>query len=190
MKVNIKNSKKIKIINSNDMFNIMSHVLRRENKIDRVKEHFWTVGLAIDNVLLFIELISLGSKDATIVSPSEVFGFALHKGAASIILVHNHPSGNLTPTEKDKALTDRLIVTGVIVNCPVFDHLIITENEFLSFEKIGLLKELQKESKIMPSFIKEVEIAKKMKNKGYSIDEISEITGLSPSEISVLTRKK
>ena len=181
MKVNIKSSDKIKIINDGDIFRIMTQVLKRDNKIDRGKEHFWTVGLTIENILLFVELISIGSSEATIVSPFEVFNFALHKGAASVILVHNHPSGNLTPTEQDKGLTDRLIVTGVSVNCPVLDHLIITEKEYVSFEKVGLMAELKKKSNIMPAFLEKIEIAKKMKEGGSTNEYISQCTGLSVS---------
>jgi DNA repair protein RadC len=190
MKVNIKNSEKNKIINDADIFCIMAQVLKRDNKIDRGKGHFWTVGLTIENILLFVELISIGSNEATIVSPFEVFNFALHKGAASIIFVHNHPSGNLTPTVQDKALTDRLIVTGIIVNCEVLDHLIITEKDYISFKKEGIMTELKKKSNIMPAFLEKIETAKKMKAEGLSLELISRVTGLSLSEIRVLTRKK
>lgn len=138
MTVPLSDDKKIKIINSDDIYKIMQDVLLRENKIDRDKEHFWIVGLAVNNGLLFIELISLGSQSATIVSPMEVFSFALQKRASSIILIHNHPSGNLQPTKHDKEITDRLIVVGKIVDTPILDHLIISETDYLSFDKIGL----------------------------------------------------
>ena len=75
-------------------------------------------------------------------------------------------------------------------NDPDYYCAIDIENEFLSFEKIGLLKQLEKESKLMPSFIKEAEIAKKMKAEGLSLELISKVTGLSLSEIRVLTRKR
>lgn len=84
--ISLKDNEKIKIINSDDIYKIMQQVLLRENKIDRDKEHFWVAGLAINNRLLFIELISLGSQKATIVSPKEVFSVALQKRAATIIL--------------------------------------------------------------------------------------------------------
>ena len=63
----------IKILNADDIFQIMVNVLLREEKIDRDKEHFWVVGLATSNKLLFIELISLGTVNKTLVEPMEVF---------------------------------------------------------------------------------------------------------------------
>lgn len=61
----------------------------------------------------------------------EVFSFALQKRAVKIILCHNHPSGELNPSDADKDVTDRLIQVGIILNCHVADHLIITPKTFL-----------------------------------------------------------
>ena len=137
----------IKILNADDIFQIMVNVLLREEKIDRDKEHFWVVGLATSNKLLFIELISLGTVNKTLVEPMEVFSVALQKRAVNIILIHNHPSGELKPSEADKDITDRLIQVGKIVNTPVFDHLIITRTSFLSFKDIDQLAKLEASTK-------------------------------------------
>ena len=199
MTISLKDNEKIKIINSDDIYKIMQQVLLRENKIDRDKEHFWVAGLAVNNKLLFIELISLGSQTATIVSPMEIFSVALQKRAASIILVHNHPSGDLKPSENDKDITDRLMVVGKIVDTPVLDHLIISETEYLSFEKVGLIKELEKSLKFKPTFMLEdeikeqiskninrersFEIAKELKKQKVENDIIVQCTGLTIEEI-------
>ena len=131
----------------------MVNVLLREEKIDRDKEHFWVVGLATSNKLLFIELISLGTVNKTLVEPMEVFSVALQKRAVNIILIHNHPSGELKPSEADKDITDRLIQVGKIVNTPVFDHLIITRTSFLSFQDIDLLAKLEASTKYLPPYV-------------------------------------
>ena len=95
MTVELSDEQRIKILNADDLFQIMSKILNRENKIDRNKEHLWVVGLASNLKILFIELVSLGTVNSTIVEPMEVFSIALQKRAVSIILVHNHPSLSL-----------------------------------------------------------------------------------------------
>jgi DNA repair protein RadC len=94
----------------------------REEKIDHDGEHFWVVGLANNNRILFIELISLGAVNATIAEPMEVFSLAPQKRSVRIILVHNHPSGELMPSEADKDSTDRIFQVGRIVNLEVYDY--------------------------------------------------------------------
>lgn len=74
----------------------------------------------------------------------EVFSFALQKRAVEIILCHNHPSGELKPSEGDKDASDRLIQVGIIVDTEVLDHLIISTKSYLSFKYTGLLDELKK----------------------------------------------
>jgi DNA repair protein RadC len=202
MTVPLEDNEKIKIINSDDLYKIMQQVLLRENKIDRDKEHFWVAGLAVNNKLLFIELISLGSQTATIVSPMEVFSVALQKRATTVILIHNHPTGALTPSEEDKNITDRLMVVGKIVDTPVLDHFIISEVEYLSFAKIGLIKLLAKSSKFLPSFMLEdeikqqisekvrvntkIEIAREFKKQRIDEEIIAQCTGLEVEEIRAI----
>ena len=112
MNVKLTASEKIRILNSTDIYDVMQKVLMRENKIDRNKEHFWIIGLANNNKILYIELISLGTIKSTLVEPMEVFSIALQKRSVKVILVHNHPSGELLPSEQDKDLTDRLQQIG------------------------------------------------------------------------------
>jgi len=83
----------------------------------------------------------------------EVLSVPLQKRAVKIILVHNHPSQELIPSAADKDITDRLIQCGLIMQVPVLDHMIITEKNYYSFEVSGLLKELEKSTKYVPSFI-------------------------------------
>ncbi|TRX49313.1 DNA repair protein [Fulvivirga sp. M361] len=202
MNVNLSENDKIKILNSDDLYGIMQRILLRENKIDQDREHFWVIGLANNHRLLFIELISKGTINATLVKPMEVFSLALQKRAVKIMLVHNHPSGELKPSEPDKNITDRLIQVGKIVETEVLDHLIISDKSYLSFNDIGLLEELRNSKKYVPTFelIKEakqesaeiakrnntVELAKEMKRQGLSHEQIATITGLDESKIKAL----
>lgn len=158
MNVKLPKQRKTRIINSNDVYSIMQHVLLRENKIDREKEHFWIIGLMTNQTLLFIELVSLGSVNATVVEPMNVFRVAVMKGAVTVILVHNHPSASLLASDEDKNLTDRLIQVGEILNITVEDHLIITIDSYRSFADMGLMKTLRESTKWVPNFALETRI--------------------------------
>ncbi len=152
MNVKLTDKHKIKVKESDDIFEVMRHILLRDNKIDREKEHFWLICMANNNLIVNIELVSLGSVNAVTVKPMNVFRVAVLKGAVKVILCHNHPSGEMKPSEADKDLTDRLIQVGRILNIEVTDHLIITTRTFMSFADTGLLQKLQESTKWIPQF--------------------------------------
>jgi DNA repair protein RadC len=127
-----------------DIYEIMQSILQRETKIDiKTKEHFWTIALNRANKIVNIELVSLGSISSTFVNPKEILSIPLQKKAKGIILVHNHPSGNLEPSEKDKDITDLMIQACRIMDTPILDHIIITEHSYFSFKESGLLYDLE-----------------------------------------------
>lgn len=206
MDIRLSEKEKIKVLNSDDIYGIIQRILLRESKIDQNREHFWVIGLENNNRILFIELISLGSVNKTIAEPMEVFSFALQKRAVKIILCHNHPSGELKPSESDKDISDRLIQVGIIVDTEVIDHLIISTKSYLSFKDIGLLDELKKSTKYVPKYVLEqqikkdaaeiakrkekIEIAKQLKRNGVDEKTIAESTGLSLEEVEKLRVRK
>lgn len=203
MNVAISKQEKIKVLNSDDVYGVMQKILLRENKIDRNKEHFWTIGLDIKNRILYIELISVGGTNATIAEPMQVFRVGVLKGAVKMILVHNHPSGEITPSPQDKEITDRLLQVGRIIQIEVVDHLIISEKTYLSFLDTGLLEEISKSTKYVPTYQLEarikkqvekvisektrreekISIAKQMKKEGYIPEVITKLTGLTEKEL-------
>jgi len=142
MKVRLTNEERITVANSDDLAEIMQKILLRENKLSRKQEHFWAVGLANNNKIEFIELISLGSINRVAVNGFEVFSLASARKTPNVILVHNHPSGELEPSEEDKTLTENLVKSGEILHVKVLDHLVISETEYFSFNKEGLIKDL------------------------------------------------
>ena len=206
MNIKLTEAERIKILNSDDLYGIMQKILLREQKIDQIREHFWVIGLENNNRILFIELISLGTVNKTFAEPMEVFSLALQKRAVSIILCHNHPSGELRPSDEDKDITDRLIQVGIIVDLKVIDHLIISNKSYLSFKDIGLLEELEKSTKYVPPYVlakrmkKEaaeiakrkntIEIAKQFKRNGVDNETISLSTGLTIEEVEKLRVRK
>jgi DNA repair protein RadC len=100
---------------------------------DEVKEKFYVVCLSSSNkIIKEYNLISEGSLNSSVVQPREVFKVAIESNSASIILVHNHPSGNLEPSREDIQLTKRMIEAGKLLNIKVLDHLIIAGNNYTS----------------------------------------------------------
>ncbi len=160
MNIELTEEQKIKVQNSSSVYRIMREILMRENSIERDHEHVWVLCLASNNKILNIELVSLGAINETTLQPMQVFRFVLIKGGVKLIMVHNHPNGDLEPSEMDKDVTDRMIQVGNIVNVEVLDHLIITERYFFSFKDDGLLAELQKSTKWVPTFV-EIDLIKK-----------------------------
>jgi DNA repair protein RadC len=102
------------------------------------KEHFLALLLDIRNQLIKVAEISIGSLDASIVHPREVYKEAISASAASVIFVHNHPSGDPTASEDDIKLTKRLAEAGEIVGIEVLDHIIIGDKKYLSLKREGL----------------------------------------------------
>ncbi|MFY9114507.1 MAG: DNA repair protein RadC [Dethiobacteria bacterium] len=105
----------------------------------RKKEYFKLLLLNTKNRIISREEISVGSLNASIVHPREAFITPLKKSAASVILVHNHPSGDPTPSQEDLAVTQRLVDSGKLLGIEVKDHIIIGDGCYLSFKEKGLI---------------------------------------------------
>jgi DNA repair protein RadC len=103
------------------------------------KEHFMILILNTKNRILSKEVISIGTLNSAIVHPREVFKPAIIKGAASIICVHNHPSGDPAPSSEDKKLTERLIQAGEIIGIDVLDHVVIGTEGYVSLREQGMI---------------------------------------------------
>lgn len=103
------------------------------------QEHFVCLYLNTKNQVLHKQTIFIGSLNASIVHPREVFKEAFRRSAASIICLHNHPSGDPTPSREDIEVTKRLAECGKIIGIDVLDHLIIGENKFVSLKEKGYL---------------------------------------------------
>jgi len=102
------------------------------------KEHFLALLLDTRNQLIKVAEISVGSLDTSIVHPREVFKEAISASAASVIFVHNHPSGDPTASEDDIKLTKRLAEAGGIMGIDILDHIIVCDKKYLSLKREGL----------------------------------------------------
>lgn len=146
-----KNDKRY-IEGAEDVYEIMQRILRRENKIDREKEHFWIIGMNAAEYILYIKLIALGTVRNVPVEPMNIYRVAVMKNAVRVIAVHNLPSGRLVPSKNDLDITDRLIQVGRILNIDLIDHHVISTENYESFRGMGLMDELEKSLKYVPTY--------------------------------------
>ncbi|BFT74939.1 MULTISPECIES: DNA repair protein RadC [Paenibacillus] len=127
-------AERITIRSPKDIANLMSEELRYLQK-----EHFVCLFLNTKNHVLAQETLSMGSLNASIVHPREVFRAAIKRSSASIVCVHNHPSGDPTPSPEDIQLTHRLVEAGTIIGIEVLDHVIIGDQRFISLKEEGFM---------------------------------------------------
>ncbi len=123
-----------KISGSNDIYQLMKPFL-----LDKRIESFWVVYLNRAHRVLQIKMISQGGVSGTLVDPKLIFKFALDLLASSMVLVHNHPSGQLKPSTADQALTQKLKSAGQTLEIPVLDHIIFTNSGYFSFADESLM---------------------------------------------------
>lgn len=102
------------------------------------REHFIVVAVNTKNKPTALYTASIGTLNQTLVHPREVFRFAILEGAAGIIIAHNHPSGDCSPSQEDIALTRRMVDAGNILGIKVIDHLIVG-NGYSSFRNLSLM---------------------------------------------------
>ena len=103
------------------------------------QENFVALFLNVKNQIIHQQTIFIGSLNASIVHPREIFRVAVKRAAASIIVAHNHPSGNPTPSREDIDVTERLVEAGQILGIEVLDHLIIGDHQFISMKEKGYM---------------------------------------------------
>jgi DNA repair protein RadC len=106
---------------------------------DKAKEHFKLILLNPRNKIIRISTISIGTLNASLVHPREVFKDAIVHSAASVVLAHNHPSGDPDPSEDDLKITRKLVESGKILGIEVLDHIIIAKNGFKSLANEGMI---------------------------------------------------
>jgi len=126
--------KVVQIKSSNDVFSSVVELITEWKQ-----EHLIVLYLDSANKIILKEVVFKGTLNSTTVHPREIFALALSYRAASIIIAHNHPTGNLKPSQEDIAVTKRLVETGLIMGIEILDHVIFSANNEWSFKANGLL---------------------------------------------------
>lgn len=125
---------KEKVTSVNDLYKIFSQYLS-----DLQTEEFWAIFLDQKNHVIYKTQISKGGISGTLVDVRVIFRIAIEHLATSVVVAHNHPTGNLTPSQPDISITRRIKEAGDLLDIKLLDHLIIGENSFFSFSEQGLL---------------------------------------------------
>ncbi|HMG15650.1 MAG TPA: DNA repair protein RadC [Saprospiraceae bacterium] len=127
-------TKKLRIVSSNDSYQIIKSKL-----VDLPVEQFWIIYLNRANNVIHSGRISIGGTVGTIADPRIIFKEALDRKASSIVLCHNHPSGQIKPSQSDINLTRRMKQAGEVLDIHVVDHIIVTDNGYFSFSDEGMM---------------------------------------------------
>lgn len=121
---------------------VEAYKLLLQNYSNRQEENFVCIMLNAAQEVLRIREISRGSVNRAIIQPREVFVYAINDRATAIIVAHNHPSGNVLPSEEDFAVTKRLLQVGKIIGIPLLDHIIFADENYFSFTENGKMEPL------------------------------------------------
>ena len=124
------------ICNATDVKRFASGVMK-----DNSREHFIALFLDTAHRVISFSVVSIGTANATLVHPREVFQHAMLAGAHALVVAHNHPSGRPEPSEQDHRVTQMLVAAGEIVGIHVLDHVVFTEDDSVSFKDKGWLKQ-------------------------------------------------
>lgn len=163
------NDEKIKITKPQDIEKIHQVMALK----DKVQEHFIVITLNCKNVVSSIELIGIGTTNCIPINPADVIRCAVLRGATSLMLVHNHPSGDTTPSREDIYLTKKINSIASYMNVKLLDHLVLGDN-ILSMAEQGLMER--------DSYFKELENSK--------INELLKENKLLKDKIALYESKK
>ena len=121
---------KVTIKSPEDAYNFM------RGRLEHLEvEQFHVIGLNTKNAVVFEDMVSQGSINASIVTPRETFNLLIRRHCAGAIVAHNHPSGDCTPSKEDIDLTDALVNSGKIIGIPILDHVIVGQGKYYSFKE-------------------------------------------------------
>jgi DNA repair protein RadC len=123
----------ITIDQATDAVSVFQGLFNHEDRIDRDKEHFYVMHLDTRRHIMLVELVAIGVLNHVTIHPRETFRRAVFAGSDSLIVGHNHPSADVTPSENDIKVTQQLFKAGDILQIPLLDHLVFTETHYYSF---------------------------------------------------------
>ncbi len=127
------------IMRPQDISKILQAWLKTLDMVDKEKEHFIVIHLNVRSHIKQIEIVGIGTINATLVHPREVYKRAILESSVNIIIAHNHPSGECSPSEEDIAVTKRLIEVGNIIGIKLMDHIVFSDCDHYSFADNGML---------------------------------------------------
>ena len=128
-----------KIYSSEKAYNVFLKAFETMDEIDKEKEHFFVLGLTRNRHIKYLDLASVGILSGTLVHSRELFRRAIAHASDSIVIAHNHPSGNMTASSADDKITASIKEAGKIIGIEVIDHIIFCQEEYFSYADNGRL---------------------------------------------------
>jgi DNA repair protein RadC len=128
---------KIKVTGAKEVAKVFQDILALEDKIDQEKEHYYIMHLNIRSQVMMVELVTIGVLNSSLVHPRETFRRAVIAGSAAIIIAHNHPSGEVDPSDEDMKITRMMLEAGNILGIAMRDHIIFAKDNYFSFKNNG-----------------------------------------------------
>jgi DNA repair protein RadC len=129
--------KKIRATGVKEVARVFRDILKLEDRIEQDKEHFYVMHLNVKSQVLMVELVNIGTLNSSLVHPRETFRRAIVAGSASIIVAHNHPSGEVEPSDEDTKITKVLFEAGQLLGITMLDHVIFARDRYFSFKENG-----------------------------------------------------
>jgi DNA repair protein RadC len=128
---------KIKVQSPLEVAKVFQDLLALEDSIDQEKEHYYVMHLDTRSQVKMVELVTIGVLNSSVVHPRETYRRAVIAGSAAIIIAHNHPSGEVDPSDEDTKVTKAMFEAGNILGINMLDHIIFTKDKYFSFKNNG-----------------------------------------------------
>jgi DNA repair protein RadC len=128
---------KLQVNGAEEVAKVFQDILALEDKIEQEKEHYYVMHLNIRSQVMMVELVTVGTLSSSLVHPRETFRRAVIAGSSSIIIAHNHPSGDVEPSDEDMKVTRAMFDAGNVLGITMLDHIIFTNDNYFSFKKNG-----------------------------------------------------
>jgi DNA repair protein RadC len=126
-------AKQIKVTAPSQVAAVFGDLLALEDKIARETEHFYVMHLDARHTVKLVELVCIGILDSATIHARETFRRAIIDGSAAIIIAHNHPSGDVNPSDNDIRTTHKLREAGVVLGIPLLDHIVFSPTKYYTF---------------------------------------------------------
>jgi DNA repair protein RadC len=126
---------KLKVGSVQETVKVFKDLLMLEDAIAQDREHFYVMHLDIRSRVKLVEVVSVGTMTSSLVHPRETFRRAIAEGAASIIIAHNHPSGEADPSDEDTKVTKLMFEAGQLLGITMLDHIVFSSDGYFSFRE-------------------------------------------------------
>ena len=124
---------KITVHGAEEVAKVFQDILALEDTIEQDKEHYYVMHLNMRSQVMMVELVTVGTVSSSLVHPRETFRRAVMAGSTSIIIAHNHPSGEVDPSDEDTNVTRLMFDAGNLLGITMLDHIIFTKDNYFSF---------------------------------------------------------